>query len=95
MGRITGASVGYLHPMLRCRVFGHRYRFAASGTRMRWACGRCGHAGGVKQYATAEDARRYAAAFDREDRQDIGRRAPLIGLLPLRLARMLRRRAAA
>jgi hypothetical protein len=42
-----------------------------------------------------EDARRYAAAFDREDRQDMGRRAPLIGLLPLRLARMLRRRRAA
>jgi hypothetical protein len=80
--------------MLRCRVLGHRYRFTASGTEMRWACGRCGHAGGAKQYATAQDATRFAAAFDREDRQDLGRRAPLIGLLPLRLARMLRRRPA-
>ncbi|HEX3329635.1 MAG TPA: hypothetical protein VHS27_06920 [Gaiellales bacterium] len=81
--------------MLSCRVFGHRYRFAATGTQMRWTCGRCGHEGGVKKYPTPEDARRFAAAFDREDRQDLGRRAPLIGLLPLRLARMLRRRLAA
>ena len=81
--------------MLSCRVFGHRYRFAATGTQMRWACARCGHEGGVKEYPTPEDARRFAAAFDREDRQDLGRRAPLIGLLPLRLARMLRRRLAA
>ena len=80
--------------MLRCRVFGHRYRFTASGIEMRWACGRCGHVGGVKEYATPEDAGRFAAAFDREDRQDVGRRAPLTGLLPLRLARMLRRRPA-
>ena len=79
---------------MRCRIFGHRYRFAASGTEMRWACERCGHEGGVKEYPPPDDARRYAAAFDREDRRDIGRRAPLIGLLPLRLARMLRRRAA-
>jgi hypothetical protein len=61
---------------------------------MRWACGRCGRSGGVKEYRTPEDAYRYAAAFDREDRKDIGRRAPLIGLLPLRLGRMLRRRPA-
>ncbi len=80
--------------MVRCRVFGHRYRFAAEGARMRWACGRCGREGGVKRYATAEEARRYAAAFDREDREDLGRRAPYFGLLPLRLARLLRRRAA-
>ena len=80
--------------MLRCSVLGHRYRFTASGVEMRWACGRCRHLGGVKQYATAEDATRFAAAFDREDRQDLGRRAPLIGLLPLRLARILRRRMA-
>ncbi len=80
--------------MLRCRTFGHRYRFAASGTAMRWACERCGHEGGVKRYATPDEARRYAAAFDREDRHDLGRRAPLLGLLPLRLARLLRRRPA-
>ena len=80
--------------MVSCRVFGHRYRFAAAGAEMRWACGRCGHEGGVKRYPTAEEARRYAAAFDREDRDDLGRRAPYFGLLPLRLARLLRRRAA-
>jgi hypothetical protein len=40
----------------------------------------------------AEDAARYAAAFDREDREDRGRRAPLFGLLPLRIARALRAR---
>jgi hypothetical protein len=81
--------------MVRCRVFGHRYRFTAEGAQMRWACGRCGHEGGVKRYPTAEDARRYAAAFDREDRADLGRRAPYFGLLPLRLARLLLRRRAA
>jgi hypothetical protein len=80
--------------MVRCWVFGHRYRFAASGPEMRWTCARCGHEGGVKRYPTADDARRYAAAFDREDRTDLGRRAPYFGLLPLRLARLLRRRAA-
>jgi hypothetical protein len=80
--------------MVSCRVFGHRYRFAASGAEMRWTCGRCGHEGGVKRYPSAEEARRYAAAFDREDRDDLGRRAPYFGLLPLRLARLLRRRAA-
>jgi hypothetical protein len=51
--------------MVRCRALGHRYRFAASGVEMRWSCARCGHEGGVKRYATAEEARRYAAAFDR------------------------------
>jgi hypothetical protein len=80
--------------MVSCRVFGHRYRFAALGPEMRWTCGRCGHEGGVKRYASAADARRYAAAFDREDRRDLGRRAPYFGLLPLRLWRLLRRRTA-
>jgi hypothetical protein len=49
-------------------------------------------AGGAKRYPTAEDAARYAAAFDREDREDRGRRAPLFGLLSLRIARALRAR---
>ena len=53
---------------------------------MRWACERGCGAGGSKEYATVAEAARYAAAFDREDRQDLGRRAPL-GLLPLRLIR--------
>jgi hypothetical protein len=60
---------------------------------MRWRCEReCG-AEGAKEYATAADAARYASAFDREDAQDLGRRAPLVGLLPLRAAHAMRRRA--
>lgn len=58
---------------------------------MRWTCQRGCGAGGEKAYTTAAEADRYAAAFDVEDRQDIGRRAPLIGLLPLRIWRYLRR----
>jgi hypothetical protein len=59
---------------------------------MRWSCERCGAAGGEKEYASAADAARFAAAFDREDRADLGRRAPLVGLLPLRLWRLWRDR---
>jgi hypothetical protein len=77
--------------MLACRLLGHRPRFSSDGATMRWSCERCGD-GGEKTYATAEEAARYARAFDREDRDDLGRRAPLIGLLPLRVARALRRR---
>lgn len=56
---------------------------------MRWHCGRGCGAGGAKLYRNADEAERYARAFDREDREDLGRRAPLIGLLPLRLGRAL------
>lgn len=77
--------------MLACRVFGHRYRFSADGRTMRWACERGCEGGGEKIYPTPAQARHYAAAFDREDRRDLGRRAPLIGLLPLRIWRALRR----
>jgi hypothetical protein len=59
---------------------------------MRWHCERGCGAGGEKTYATPEEAARYAGAFDREDRDDLGRRAPLLGLFPLRLARLVRRR---
>ncbi len=53
---------------------------------MYWECDRgCGHASGGKTYATAEQARRYAVAFNRRDNSELGKRAPLIGLLPLRL----------
>ncbi len=77
--------------MLACRVLGHRFRFVADGTTMRWRCERC-HACGFKRYQSGEEAERYARAFDAEDRHDLGRRAPLIGLLPLRVIRALRRR---
>ncbi len=86
--------MGYMDAMARCGLLGHRYRFTASGAVMIWSCQRCGHAGGEKRYPTPAEALRYARAFDREDREDIGRRAPLVGLLPLRIARMLRRRHA-
>ncbi len=77
--------------MVFCRVLGHRFRFSAAGTTMSWSCVRCG-AGGEKRYASADDAARYARAFDREDRDDLGRRAPLVGLLPLRFWRLWRDR---
>ncbi|HET7138366.1 MAG TPA: DUF1660 family phage protein [Gaiellaceae bacterium] len=77
---------------LACRLFGHRYRFAADGATMRWACERCEAAGGEKTYGSAAEAMRYARAFDREDREDLGRRAPLVAGLGLRLLRLLRRR---
>ncbi|HEY6151369.1 MAG TPA: hypothetical protein VIW19_12685 [Gaiellaceae bacterium] len=78
--------------MLGCRVLGHRYRFRAEGETMLWECERGCGAGGSKDYATAQEAARYARAFDREDRHDVGRRAPLVGLFPLRLYRSLRDR---
>jgi hypothetical protein len=78
--------------MLRCRLIGHRFRFSSEGPTMRWECRRGCGAGGSKQYATASDAQRYAAAFDREDRDDLGRRAPLFAGILLRLIRALRGR---
>jgi hypothetical protein len=76
---------------LSCRLLGHRHRFAAEGAVMRWSCERCGE-GGTKAYGSADDAQLYARAFDREDRDDLGRRAPLVGLLPLRIWRVWRAR---
>lgn len=75
--------------MLLCRVLGHRFRFVSEGGTMRWSCSRGCGAEGSKRYATAEDARRYARALDHEDASDLGRRAPLVGLLPLRVWRAL------
>jgi hypothetical protein len=80
--------------VLACRVFGHRYRFGADGSAMTWTCARCGRPGGEKSYGSPAEAERFAAAFDREDREDLGRRAPLVGLLPLRLWRAWRDRRA-
>jgi len=76
--------------MLACRVLGHRYRFHADGATMRWACERGCGAGGSKQYGTEADAQRFARAFDREDRDELGRRAPLFGMFPLRVYRSLK-----
>jgi hypothetical protein len=76
--------------VLACRVLGHRWRFSADGATMRWACTRDCGAGGEKRYESVERAARFAQAFDREDRDDVGRR-PLLSLLPLGLARRARR----
>jgi hypothetical protein len=71
---------------LACRALGHRVRFWAEGERMFWRCERdCGFEG-EKEYASAREARGYAAAFDRRDSDQLGRRAPF-SLLPLRLTR--------
>ena len=59
---------------------------------MTWNCQRGCGTGGSKDYPAPADARRYAAAFDREDRDDMGRRAPLVAGLPIRLFRALRHR---
>ena len=80
---------------MHCAILGHRYRFTAANEVMAWSCSRCGHEGGRKRYPTAADAARYAAAFDRGDGDDLGQRAPLVGLLPLRIARALRNRGRA
>lgn len=78
--------------MIACRLLGHRYRFTADGPTMRWECERGCGAGGAKRYAGPTEAARFARAFDCDDRRDLGRRAPLIGLLPLRIWRALRGR---
>jgi hypothetical protein len=74
--------------MLRCRLLGHRFRFAADGATMQWRCERGCGAGGEKRYATAAEAGRYARGFERE-RSSAERRTPL-GALPLRLWRAAR-----
>ena len=74
---------------VRCRVMGHRFAFWAEGEVMTWGCERC-PAGGSKRYATTAEAARMASALDVRPTADLGRRAPLIGLLPLRLWHRLR-----
>jgi hypothetical protein len=77
--------------MLRCRALGHRHRFVADGSVLRWHCSRCGAPLGTRDYPSAAAAERYARALDRGDGADLGRRAPPFALLPLRLASRLRR----
>jgi hypothetical protein len=77
--------------MASCRVVGHRWRFSAEGEVMRWECERGCGASGSKRYPSAEQAARYARAFDREDREATGRR-PLLSMLPLRLAQKMAER---
>ncbi|MGH9293813.1 MAG: hypothetical protein ACRD0B_00640 [Acidimicrobiales bacterium] len=80
--------------MIRCRAFGHRYRFSADGAVMRWSCQRGCGSGGTKRYGDPAEAQQYASALDREDRSELGRRAPLFGLLPLRILYWAKRRRA-
>jgi hypothetical protein len=75
-----------------CRVYGHRVRFWIEGETMRWGCERECDFEGSKTYASVAEARRYAAAFDREDRYDFRHRAP-VSLFPLRLGGRGRTRA--
>lgn len=77
----------------RCKLLGHRYRFWAEGSVMRWECQRDCGAGGSKTYPSPAAARHYAIAFDREDRDDLGRRAPPLGMFPLRIWHRLRERS--
>lgn len=78
---------------LGCRIFGHRPAFRAEDRTMVWECERgCGQGGGRKTYATAAEAQRFAAAFDRRDDADLGKNAPVLGMFPLRIWRWLRRR---
>ena len=77
--------------MNTCKLMGHRWRFEAEGETMRWWCMRGCEAGGSKRYASAEDAERYARAFDRRDVEDVGRR-PMLSMLPIGLARRMARR---
>ena len=57
---------------------------------MRWECSRNCGANGSKMYASPAAASRFATAFQRRDNEDLGRRAPLLGLLPLRIFHRLR-----
>ena len=59
---------------------------------MRWTCERGCGADGSKEYESAAAASRYAAAVDREDRDEVGRRAPFLGMFPLRMWWTLRNR---
>jgi hypothetical protein len=87
-----GAGRPITHAVLRCRLFGHRLRFGAQGTELHWHCARDCGAAGSRRYETAADARRYARVLSRGPRDDLGRRAPPFGLLPLRIAdRVLKR----
>ncbi len=71
---------------LHCTVFGHRPRFWAEGSTMRWECDRDCTEGGSRTYDSEEKAARYAQAFDREDRDKMGHRS-ILSLAPLRLLR--------
>ena len=86
MSGVKRPAVGNTVDVLACRLLGHRPRFESDGARLRWHCARGCGAGATRDYESAEEARRYAAALNREGRDTFGKR-PLLSLLPLRLAR--------
>jgi hypothetical protein len=79
-------AVGNTVDVLACRLLGHRPLFETNGARLQWRCARGCGASSTREYESAEEARRYAAALNREGRDTLGKR-PLLSLLPLRLAR--------
>ena len=83
------AGAGIWVAMTRCGLIGHRMRFWAEGSTVRWGYERGSGEEGSKAFGSSRDANRYARAFDCEDRDDVGRRAPLMGMLPLRTWRRL------
>lgn len=87
-----GTAIERVVPARSCRVFGHRPRFTAEGSTLRWSCERGCGAGGERRYASPADARRYARALDREDRDALGSRS-LLSLMPLRWVRRRRKPA--
>jgi len=60
---------------------------------MRWQCQRGCAAGGAKVYPSPAAARRYAAVLDKQDNDDIGRRAPILAMFPLRIWHAIHRRS--
>ena len=78
--------------MLSCRIFGHDTAFTAEGRTMSWSCERCGEQLGSKDYPDEESAQRYARGLGKRDSDDLGRRAPFLGMLPLRIWRRMKER---
>jgi hypothetical protein len=74
--------------MLACRMFGHRWRFAAEARRCAGPA-RAAAAPAAGNATRPPNAPRAARALDRDDRDDLGRR-PLLSLLPLGLRRARR-----
>jgi hypothetical protein len=69
--------------MITCRLLGDRYRFAAAGCEMRWACV-VAASPVTRRYPSEHEARRFAAAVQVKDRGERGGRTLLLGLPPLR-----------
>lgn len=72
----------------KCRLVGHQWTFWAEDQQMHWQCERgCPGTARSKTYPSAQDASRYAQVLNKRDVANIGERAPLLGMFPLRLWR--------